>query len=183
MLHTGFRHHARAARLQGAAPDRRRTRHHRRRLGAGGVRRGGRIHHREIRQRPAGAEFSPSRLRAISLLVSFRQRHAAGRHGTQHDPQPPEAGCRQPDPAREQGTRRPRLRPGRCADARGGISGGDRVHLGRHHDRLLAHHHALFHALRSRPLSQCRRLSRAHRRPPGLSPGDGKGRSREWRCS
>ena len=49
--------------------------------------------------------------------------------------------------------------------------------VGRHHDRLLAHHDALFHALRSRPLPQYCPLSRAHRRPPGLPPGDGKGRS------
>ena len=33
---------------------------------------------------------------------------------------------------------------------RSGISGGQRVHRGGHHDGLLAHHHALFPALRSR---------------------------------
>ena len=43
---------------------------------------------------------------------------------------------------------------------------GDRVHLGRHHDRLLAHHHALFPALRSRALPQYRRyLARISARP------------------
>ena len=62
---------------------------------------------------------------------------------------------------------------------RGGISGGQRVHGGRHHDGLLAHHHALFPALRSRALPQYRALSRAHQRPPGLPAGDGEGRSRD----
>ena len=64
---------------------------------------------------------------------------------------------------------------GRGADAGSGISGGQCVHGGGYHDGLLAHHHALFPALRSRALPRHRQLSRAHRPPRGLSPGDGEG--------
>src|SRR5665213_1275726 len=48
-----------------------------------------------------------------------------------------------------------------------GISRGQHVHHGRHHERLLADHDALFPALRSRPLSEHREISRPHRRAPG----------------
>ena len=61
--------------------------------------------------------------------------------------------------------------------ARGGLSGRP-VHDRRHHDRLLAHHHALFPALRHRALPERGEISGADRRPPGLQAGDGEGRSR-----
>jgi len=64
------------------------------------------------------------------------------------------------------------------ARAREGGLSGRRVHDGRHHDRLLAHHHALFPALRHRALPERGEISRADRRPAGLPAGDGEGRSR-----
>ena len=60
---------------------------------------------------------------------------------------------------------------------RGRISRGQHLHHRRHHERLFADHDAIFPALRSRPLPEHPEIPRAHRRAPGLSAGDGEGRS------
>ena len=67
--------------------------------------------------------------------------------------------------------------------ARSRISGRQRVHLGRHHDRLLAHHDALFHALRSRPLPEYRRAISRASAPARPTAGRWKRAIPGWRCS
>ena len=47
-----------------------------------------RVHRRQVRQRPPRAGRRPSRLRAVPLLVPFRQRHAAAGDRPEHDPGP-----------------------------------------------------------------------------------------------